>query len=89
VTEATARRFELSVADLKSHSRRRTVVAARDVAMLLARRVGGSTLQEIGRYFGGRDHTTVLHSCRKLEAALVHDSELRTTFDEIRRAVCC
>lgn len=89
VTEATARRFELSVADLKSHSRRRTVVAARDVAMLLARRVGGSTLQEIGRYFGGRDHTTVLHSCRKLEAALLHDSELRTTFDEIRRAVCC
>lgn len=89
VTEAAARRFELTVADLKSHSRRRTVVAARDFAILLARRISGSTLQEIGRYFGGRDHTTVLHSCRKLEAAFPHDSDLRTTFDEIRRAVCC
>lgn len=87
LAEATAKRFELTVADLKGHSRRRTVVAARDAAMLLARRDGGSTLQEIGRYFGGRDHTTVLHSCRKLEALLPHDAELRTTLDEIRQAL--
>jgi chromosomal replication initiator protein len=87
VAEAAARRFGLTIADLKSQSRRRSVVAARDAAMLTARRLTSQTLAEIGKYFGGRDHTTVLHSCRKLEAALDKDAELRTTIEELCRAV--
>jgi chromosomal replication initiator protein len=89
IAERAARRFGLTLRDLKSDSRRRTVVAARDNAMLLARRLTSRSLQEIGEYFGNRDHTTVLHSCRKLEATLEHDSEARELFngldEELRR----
>ena len=62
---ATARHFSLRLADLRSPVRRRALVTARGVAVYLARHYAGDSLQEIGRYFGGRDHTTVMHSCRK------------------------
>jgi chromosomal replication initiator protein len=84
--EEAARRFGLTIADLKGQSRRRTVVAARDAAILTARRLSGRTLAEIGKYFGGRDHTTVMHSCRKLEELLERDAETRTMIDELCRA---
>ena len=61
---ATARHFSLRLSDLRSPSRRRALVAARGVAVYLARHVAGQRLEEIGRYFGGRDHTTVMHSYR-------------------------
>lgn len=87
IAEQTARRFGLTVADLKSESRRRTIVSARDTAVLLMRRLTKKSLQEIGEYFGGRDHTTVMHSCRKAEAALDVDPEARTLFAELQQAV--
>lgn len=87
VAEEAARRFSLTIADLKSQSRRRTVVAARDAAMFTARRLTGLTLTEIGAYFGKRDHTTVMHSCRKLETAVENDVETRAILEELRLAV--
>ena len=44
--------------------------------MYLARRLTRLSLEQIGRYFGGRDHSTVLHACRKVEEALAHDAAL-------------
>lgn len=67
IATRAAKHFHLKTADLKGPSRRRGAVRARGVAMYLARELGGSGLQEIGRYFGGRDRTTVLHSCRRTE----------------------
>lgn len=87
IAEHAARRFGLTLADLKSESRRRTIVLARDTAMLLARRLTKKSLLEIGSYFGGRDHTTVMHSCRKAEALLEQDAESRTLFAELQRAI--
>ncbi|HWB09130.1 MAG TPA: helix-turn-helix domain-containing protein [Pirellulales bacterium] len=69
----TARHFSLSMTDLRSPSRRRGVVVARDVAMYLARHLTSKSLKQIGRYFGGRDHTTVLHGCRKTESLMLTD----------------
>jgi chromosomal replication initiator protein len=83
IAEKTARRFSLKLSDLKGESRQRTVVAARDNAILLARRLTKASLQEIGAYFGDRDHTTVLHSCRKLEAAIEQHAEAREVFAEL------
>lgn len=85
IAEQSARRYGLTVADLKSGSRRRTVVAARDTAIFLARRLTTKSLQEIGDFFGGRDHTTILHSCRKLEQTSESDPETREAIDAIRR----
>lgn len=84
VAEAAARQFGLTMGDLKSGSRRKTAVAARDAAVFLARRLTNKTLQEIGAYFGGRDHTTILHSIRKLETALQTDATTRQMLDALR-----
>jgi chromosomal replication initiator protein len=64
----------MRVAELRSASRRRGVVVARDVAMYLARQLTSNSLKQIGDYFGGRDHTTVLHGCRKTESLMNSDA---------------
>ncbi len=69
----TARHFSLSLSELRSSSRKRGVVVARDVAMYLARQLTSKSLKQIGDYFGGRDHTTVLHGCRKTDSLLRTD----------------
>ena len=73
----TARYFSLPLADLKSASRLRRVATARAVAMYLTRDLTGNSLLEIGRYFGGRDHTTVSYSCHVTEERLETDPEIR------------
>ncbi len=80
----TARSFSLKVADLRSASRRRAVVTARDVAMYLARQLTQNSLQQIGRYFGGRDHTTVLHGCRQMERRLKAEPAIQQTVEQLR-----
>jgi chromosomal replication initiator protein len=84
---STARYFVLRVADLKSPSRRRTVVMARDVAMYLARQLTGKSLKQIGDYFGGRDHTTVLHGCHKTEDLIQSDPATRQAVAELRQGL--
>jgi chromosomal replication initiator protein len=51
--------------------------------MYLTRQLTGSSYHQIGKYFGGRDHTTVLHACRKTESMIQEDTELRVTADEV------
>ena len=70
IAAATARSFSLKLSDLRGPSQRRTAVRARGVAMYLARQFTHESLQQIGAYFGNRDHTTVLHACRKTTALL-------------------
>jgi chromosomal replication initiator protein len=61
---------------LRSRRRWQHVLVARQVGMYLARRLTPLSLEQIGAYFGGRDHTTVLHACRKVEQALDTDVAL-------------
>lgn len=83
----TARHFTLRVADLRSASRRRGVVVARDVAMYLARQLTRKSLKQIGEYFGGRDHTTVLHGCRKTESLMHSDAATLEAVTTLREAL--
>lgn len=76
IAAATARKLSVRVSDLRSASRRQAVVTARAVAMYLARRLTRENFQQIGQYFGGRDHTTVIHNCRKAERLLRTDPGL-------------
>ena len=84
---ATARHFSLRLADLRSPVRRRALVTARGVAVYLARHFSGVSLQEIGRYFGGRDHTTIMHSCRKIEEILKSDPTIHAAIEQVRKAL--
>ena len=84
VATAVARHCSLPLADLQSASRRRSVVAARDMAMYLAWRLCGKSLKAVGRFFGGRDHSTVLHGCRKIEAQLAQDASVRRVVAQLR-----
>ena len=82
---ATARHFSLRLSDLRSPVRRRALVTARGVAIYLARHFAGASLQEIGRYFGGRDHTTIMHSCRKMEEIVEGDPTLHAAIEKLRK----
>lgn len=73
IARATARYFRIPLTRLRGPGRHRNEVLARNIAMYLSQRLGKKTLNEIGRYFGGRDHTTVSHGCRKIEALAGRD----------------
>ena len=85
IATLTARHFGLKLDDLRGDSRRRPVVVARDVAIYLCRQLTRESLARIGEYFGGRDHTTVLHACRKAAELLQTDPAIREAIDRLRR----
>jgi chromosomal replication initiator protein len=84
IAAATARHFSLRLADLRSASRRRVVVVARDIAMYLSRTLTGKSFEQIGRYFNGRDHSTVSHGCWKTGELLKSDPALRNIVEQLR-----
>jgi chromosomal replication initiator protein len=77
IAAAVSKQLDVSVALLRGKSRMHTVTAARSLAMHLARELTGATYAEIGRYFGNRDHTTVMYACKKAAAAVRNDARLR------------
>lgn len=87
IARLVARHFGLKLADLKSPQRQRSLVAARCVVMYLARQLTPASLSEIGDYFGGRDHTTVLHGCRRTEKLLTRDVAVRQAVADVRRSL--
>ncbi len=87
IASQAARHFALTVADLRGPSRRQNISLARSLAMYVARQVTGKSLEAVGKYFGGRDHTTVLHACRKIEDLLAREPDVRRTVQELRTAL--
>ncbi len=85
IAAKAARHFGVTVQQLRGPSRASRVVRARGVAMLLARRLTGKSLQVIGQYFGQRDHTTVLHACRKTELLQHGDPAIAQAVDGLAR----
>lgn len=83
IASAVGKRMRIKLSDLRSGSRKQNIVRSRSLAMLLARRLTSKSMHQIGDYFGGRDHTTVLHAIRKTEASLEEDADLRRVADEV------
>ena len=81
IQHKTAEFYKLDVKDFHSPQRARRVARPRQVAMYLSRKLTTRSLPEIGRRFGGRDHTTVLHACRRIEALIGEDSLFRQEVD--------
>ena len=85
IQKLVASHYSVSRADILSSRRTAAVVKPRQVAMFLAKMLTPRSLPEIGRRFGGRDHTTVLHAVRKIEALLQNDPTLRDTLELLKR----
>ena len=83
VMETVAEHFQVSVADLKGTSRRREVSQARQIGMYLMRQHTSLSLPKSGDEFGGKDHTTVLYSCTKIEKQIKQDMELAQTLRQL------
>jgi chromosomal replication initiator protein len=87
IQRVVARHYNVSKTELLSNRRTRTIVKPRQVAMYLSKVMTPRSLPEIGRRFGGRDHTTVLHAVRKIEDLSGSDNNLAQELELLRRLI--
>ena len=76
--------FGLSLQDLKTRRRNKTIVLPRQIAMYLSRELTDLSFPEIGNFFGGKDHTTVLHSYNKIKVEINNNEALK---DRVERVI--
>lgn len=84
IQKTVAAEFNLRPEDLCAKRRTRNLVVPRQIAMYLARELTDASLPKIGDEFGGRDHTTVIHSCDKVASELKGDTELRALMNKLK-----
>lgn len=84
IQNAVMKHFHLKAQDLKSTSRVQSVAMPRQIAMYLIRKYTGMGFKEIGLYFGGKDHTTIMYGCTKIEKAMEADGKLRDLVEHIQ-----
>jgi chromosomal replication initiator protein len=87
ISKATAQYFRIPLADLKSKSRSQEITKARHIAMYLARKIANSKQQEIGEYFGGRDHSSVIHAVNTISEKMKNDSSLSKDINSIETSL--
>jgi chromosomal replication initiator protein len=87
IQETVGARFHVKIADLKSRRRSKTLVHPRQIAMYLCRELTDSSYPEIGRQFGGKDHTTIIHACKQVIKAKDNDSVLSATLDSLKEQI--
>ncbi len=85
IQKLVAEYFKIRVADLLSSRRNRSITRPRQIAMALAKSLTRHSLPEIGNAFGGRDHTTVLHACRKVESLRSEDRRIDEDYEILAR----
>ena len=85
IAKHVAKETNVKVSDLRGTTRKSQIVRSRSLAMLLARQLTPLSYQQIGEYFGRRDHTTVIYACRKTESEIGSDLELSRTAEEVKR----
>ncbi|MBQ9212099.1 MAG: chromosomal replication initiator protein DnaA [Clostridia bacterium] len=79
--------YGLSLNEMTGATRRREITVPRQIAMYLTREMTGMSLPQIGNVFGGRDHTTVLHSCKTVESNLKENKGLKSIVEDIKQMV--
>jgi chromosomal replication initiator protein len=85
IQKRVAEHFNIRMADMHSARRSRAVARPRQVAMYLSKQLTSRSLPEIGRKFGGRDHTTVMHAVKKVEELRTSDMNFAEDVDLLRR----
>jgi chromosomal replication initiator protein len=87
IQKTVAGYFQIRVGDLLSKSRSRSITRPRQMAMSLAKELTSHSLPEIGDAFGGRDHTTVLHACRKIKELRESENRIREDYQSLLRSL--
>jgi len=87
IQKIVAEYFKIKLADILSKRRSRSVARPRQIAMALAKELTNHSLPEIGDAFGGRDHTTVLHACRKIKELRETSSDVREDYSNLLRSL--
>lgn len=85
IQKTVAEYYKVKVADILSKRRSRSIARPRQMAMSLAKELTNHSLPEIGDHFGGRDHTTVIHACRKVKDLVQQDNEFSDDFKNLMR----
>ncbi len=87
ILKVVADRFQMKTSELKSKRRTKTVVYPRQLAMYLCRTLTDSSFPEIGRQFGGKDHSTVIHAVRLIAGQVERDHQTKVTVDGLIKAI--
>jgi chromosomal replication initiator protein len=87
IIKTVSRHFGVSKGDILSQRRHRSVVWPRQIGMYLSKQMTTRSLPEIGRRFGNRDHTTVLHAIRKIDGCLTADAKLKDELEDLKRQI--
>ena len=85
IQRKVAEHYNIRLADMIGPKRLRTIARPRQVAMYLAKQLTPRSLPEIGRRFGGRDHTTIMHGVRRIEELMTTDSQMADDLQLLRR----
>jgi chromosomal replication initiator protein len=83
IQKKVAQYFDINFQDMKARKRTKQIAYPRQIAMYLSRDLTDLSLPEIGHFFGGRDHSTVIHACEKIERDLKHDEKMRWVVDKL------
>lgn len=85
IQKTVAEYYKVKVAEILSQRRSRSIARPRQMAMALAKELTNHSLPEIGEHFGGRDHTTVIHACRKVKDLIQEDNDFAEDYKNLMR----
>jgi len=83
IADVVSSHFKVTRDDLNGRKRTQNIVLPRQISMYLCRKILDVSLPDVGKFFGGRDHTTVIHSCEKIAGELETDEKLRLTVEDL------
>lgn len=88
IQKVTAEYYKIKLSDLTSKRRTRSIARPRQIAMVLAKEMTSHSLPEIGEAFGGRDHTTVMHACKRINELRLSDKDVAEDYNNLNRILC-
>ncbi len=87
IVEVVAKHFDVRLTDLQSKKRSQSITVPRQICMYLARLLTKHSLEEIGGHLGGRDHTTVMHACAKIDEEKQSDPKMQALLTELTKQI--
>jgi len=87
IIEVVTSHFDVRLADLQSKKRSQSITMPRQICMYLARNLTKHSLEEIGGHLGGRDHTTVMHACSKIDQSKRCDPQMHAVLNELTKQI--